>query len=437
VVSARDGDGQDRGAQAQRAGSGIIRARMARTESSARLAEPEPAPAAAAEITEADRQLVRDSFAKMMTGRQFAMEYLYARLFVQNPELRALFPLSMERTRAGTFGMLVKLLDSLDNPRQADQLLARLGQDHRKFGVKADHYQPFFDALIATVEQVTGPAWSIEVSAAWRSALGYFSATMRSHAAQDARVQPAWWIGEIVQHDRRSQTIAVLTIRPDRPLRYQPGQYITVQVPKWPRLWRCYSIANAPRENGLLDIHVRAVPGGMVSTALVSQSGTGDLLTLASARGDLRVPADLDRDIVGVAGGTGLAPIKAIVESVVGETRQGRRRAVTLYVGARRGEDLYDMRDLATLRLAYPALTLIPVTESEPPAGAEAGRLPDLVRTHQSFRDTEVYVAGPAAMVSATVRALATRVPSDRFHHDPLDALTSACRPVASEDLTA
>ncbi|HEY3904992.1 MAG TPA: globin domain-containing protein [Streptosporangiaceae bacterium] len=403
----------------------------ARTESSARLAEPDRAGPAATAISLADRQLVKDSYGRLMASQQFAMEYLYARLFVQHPRFRALFPFSMEHTRTSTFEMLGKLVASLDNPDQTDLLLDRLGRDHRKFGVKEHHYGPFFDALLATVEQISGRSWAGGLDVAWTGVLGYFADAMKTAAAQDARDQPAWWIGEIVQHDRRSPTIAVLTIRPDRPLRYEPGQYITVQVPKWPRLWRRYSIANAPRENGLLDIHVRAVPGGMVSTALVGHSGTGDILTLAAAGGDLRVPADPERDLVCVAGGTGLAPIKAIVESVVGELRQGKRREITLYVGARRSSDLYDMRDLATLRLAYPALTLIPVVETELEGSAQIGRLPDVVKSHPSFRNTEVYLAGPASMISATRRTLSARVPSDRFHHDPLDVLVAASRPVA------
>ena len=403
---------------------------MAKTESSARLAETGPAPAASS-ISLADRQLVKDSFGRLMASPQFAMEYLYARLFVQHPQFRALFPFSMEHTRTSTFEMLGKLLASLDSPEQTDLLLHRLGRDHRKFGVKEQHYGPFFDVLLATVEQVCGRSWAHGLGVAWTNVLRYFSDAMKAAADLDARDQPAWWIGEIVQHDRRTPTIAVLTIRPDRPLKYEPGQYITVQVPKWPRLWRRYSIANAPRENGLLDLHVRAVPGGMVSTALISHSGTGDILTLAAASGDLRVPADPERDLVCVAGGTGLAPIKAIVESVVGESRQGKRREITLYVGARRSSDLYDMRDLATLRLAYPALTLIPVVENELELPGQVDRLPDLVKSHQSFRNTEVYLAGPASMISATRRTLSARVPSDRFHHDPLDVLVAASRPVA------
>lgn len=373
----------------------------------------------------ADRQAVVDSFSRLAASQQFAMEYLYARLFAAHPELRTLFPLSMEHTRATTFGMLARLISSLHDPRETDQLLDRLGRDHRKFGVKDTHYEPFFDALLATVEQVSGPAWTEANSRAWRAVLGRFARLMRLAAAEDANTQPAWWIGEIVQHDRRTPTVAVLTLRPDRPLGYQPGQYICVQVAKWPRLWRRYSIANAPRENGLIDIHVRAIPGGMVSTALVSHSGTGDTLTLAAARGDLRVPADIDRDVVCVAGGTGLAPIKSIVEAIVMQTRQGKRRSVTVYLGARRDDDLYDMRDLATLRLAYPALSLVRVVTEQ------YGALSDAVTRHASFRNTEVYVAGPAGMVSATVRALANRVPSDRFHHDPLDALMAASRPAA------
>ena len=171
------------------------------------------------------------------------------------------------------------------------------------------------------------PVWTAEMAAAWRSALDYFAAVMSAAAATDAQSQPAWWTGEIVQHDRRTETVAVLTIRPDRPLRYTAGQYIEVQAPRWPRIWRRYSIANAPRENGLIDIHVRAVPGGLVSNALVSHCATGDAVLLSSARGDLAVPADPGRDLVCVGGGTGLAPVKAITEEVVGAARHGRRRA--------------------------------------------------------------------------------------------------------------
>jgi NAD(P)H-flavin reductase len=252
---------------------------------------------------------------------------------------------------------------------------------------------------------------------------------MTAAAADDSHRQPAWWTGEIVQHDRRTETVAVLTIRPDRPLSYAPGQYVQIQTPRWPRIWRSYSIANAPRDNGLIDIHVRAVSGGMVSMALVSHCTTGDTVLLGAARGEMRVPPDPSRDLVCVAGGTGLAPVKAIIEAVVSASGQGRRREITLYVGVRRKRELYDGRDLETLRLAYPPLTVIPVAEHELDFAGRVGRLPEVVGTHPSFRDCDVYVAGPAGLVRNSAHTLSKRVPAGRLHHDPIEALEVARRP--------
>jgi len=383
-----------------------------------------------------DRRPVKDLLTHLGGDPEGAMEYFYARLFADNPDLRALFPYSMTQTRAAVFGMLASLIRGLDEQQETAAALGRIARDHRKFGVREKHYEPFFRALLATAEHVAGSAWTARTAGAWRSALDYFAAVMADAAVADARSRPAWWTGEIVQHDRRTDTVAVLTIRPDRPLRHEPGQYVAVQAPRWPRIWRNYSIANAPRENGLVDIHVRAVPGGMVSTALVSHCVTGDVVLLGAATGEMRMPADPASDIVCVAGGTGLAPVKAIVEAVVGAARQGRRRSITLYAGARRSRDLYDMGDLAALRLAYPSLTVIPVAERELDFDGRVGRLPDVVKSHPSFRDCDVYVAGPAGLITGTVRALARRVPAERMHHDSIEALQFARRPTWQENLT-
>lgn len=407
---------------------------LARTEGSSRPAS--TAPAAATERPDFDVAAVRNTFAHLIAQPGEAMEYMYARLFAANPQFRSLFPLAMTAMRESAFRELARIIWRLDDRVATEEALGRLARDHRKFGVSARHYGPFFDALLATVEQYAGRAWTAQAGVAWRRALDYFAKVMAAAEKQDAQSQPAWWIGEVVQHDRRAETIAVLTIRPDRPLSYQPGQYIWVQSPRWPRIWRRYSIANAPRGNGLLDIHVRWVPGGMVSTALVNYCNSGDTLTLGAARGDLGAAPGSGRDLVCIAGGTGLAPIKAIIESVVAASGHGRRREVALYVGARRIKDLYDMRDLEALQRAYPPLTLIPVVEKEIDFTGRVGRLPEVVAAHPSFRDCEVYVAGPAGLVSATVRALTGRVPPDRLHHEPVETLRLASSPLNVDHLS-
>jgi NAD(P)H-flavin reductase/hemoglobin-like flavoprotein len=407
---------------------------FAHTESSAGLAREEGPPCIAA--ADFDRRAIKELLADMAADPDGAMEYLYARLFIAHPQLRGLFPHAMTQTRAVVFRELTALIGGLDDRQRTERSLAQVARDHRKFGVQDKHYRPFFDAIVAMAEHVAGRSWTTGAAAAWRAATDWFAAVMAAAAAADADLQPAWWTGEIVQHDRRTDTVAVLTIRPDRPLSYEPGQYVQVQTPRWPRIWRSYSIANAPRDNGLIDIHVRAVPGGMVSTALVSHCATGDTVLLGAARGEMRVPDDPRRDLVCVAGGTGLAPLKAIIEAVVGAAGQGRRRAITLYVGVRRIRDLYDARDLETLRLSYPPLTVIQVAERELDFAGRVGRLPEVVRTHPSFRDCDVYVAGPAGLVSSAAQLLARRVPSGRLHHDPIEALQLARRPARMDHLS-
>jgi len=363
-----------------------------------------------------------------MADAQKSMEYFYAHLFVLSPEIRALFPFAMDDVRARVFQALARLIWSLDSPQYCAAYLQQLGKDHRKFGVREKHHQAFFDALLVTVEHFSGIDWTAQTKAAWETALDYAKAEMVAAASADAGRQPGWWVGEIVRHDRRTDSIAVLTIRPDQPLSYAAGQYLSVQVMRWPRVWRNFSVANAPRLSGLLDLHVRAVPGGMVSNALVHHVGAGDTVLLGQARGEMTVPDPPLRDLVCVAGGTGLAPIKAIIESVTGATSYGPRRNITAFVGARRPEDLYDMRDLRVLQSAYRSLVVIPVVSDDPAFEGTKGLLPDIVSRHASLESSDVFICGPDDMVRETERVLAGRVPADRIHRDSLDAARGSGR---------
>jgi NAD(P)H-flavin reductase/hemoglobin-like flavoprotein len=363
--------------------------------------------------------LVKETFAHVMADAHKAMEYFYARLFVQHPEIRALFPLAMDELREQVFQALARLIWSLDSAEACTAYLGELGREHRKFGVQDRHHQAFFGALLVTVEHFSCFDWTGETRAAWQAALDYAETGMRAAAAADAQGQPGWWVGEIVEHDRRTETVAVLRIRPDQPLSYAAGQYLSVQVARWPRVWRNFSVANAPRPSGLLDLHVRAVSGGMVSNALVYHASVGDTIALGRARGEMTAPEAPVRDLLCVAGGTGLAPIKAIIESVIDSTRYGQRPSITLFVGARRATGLYDMADLAALRSGYPSLAVIPVVSQEPGFAGPHGLLPEVVSGSACLEDCDVFVSGPDEMVSETERLLGDRVGAHRIHRDP------------------
>lgn len=369
-------------------------------------------------------RLIKESFAHVAENSEAAMEYFYARLFVHYPKMRPMFPLAMQDHMERVFAALARIVWSIDSPDSLGVYLAQLGCGHRKFGVKDKHYEPFLAVLMDMVRYFTGHYWTDETQAAWKVVLDHAASVMQDAAQDDAARQPAWWIGEIVHHDRRSPHLAVLTIRPDPPLRYMPGQYVAVQVPRWPRVWRNFSIANAPRENGLIDLHVRAVPGGMVSGSLVHNTRPGDTVLLGQARGEMTVPAELDRDLLCIAGGTGLAPLKAIIEGVLRTGGPFWRRKISLWFGARTEQDLYDLADLRTLESICPGLKVIPVVSHQPDFVGMKGMLSDVTAQCANCEDREVFICGPERMVRETARRLASRVGADRIRHDPLDAAT-------------
>jgi NAD(P)H-flavin reductase/hemoglobin-like flavoprotein len=364
-------------------------------------------------------RLVKQSFARATTDAVAAAEHFYARLFAVSPGIRGLFPTSMTVQRERMFAALGRVIWSLDNEPECTELLRQIGREHRRYGVLDKHCGSFFAALRDTVEHGAGSSWTPETSAAWQRATDYFAATMRDGAAA-AKNAPAWWIAEIVSHELRSPGVAVLRLRTDEPLPYQAGQYVPVQVARWSRTWRPYSIATAPRPGGPLELHVRAVPGGLVSNTLVHHSDVGDCVLLGAADGTMTVTQSR-RDLLCVAGGTGLAPIKAIIEQAMAVDKTARQqRAITLYLGARQHFDLYDFEDLELLEAACPALRVIPVLSEQERYAGLTGLLPDVVKAQGVASDTEAYVCGPPAMVRQAAALLAASLPESQIHYDPL-----------------
>ncbi|MQY09111.1 globin domain-containing protein [Actinomadura macrotermitis] len=364
-------------------------------------------------------RIIKETFSRLELSGDKAAAYFYGRLFAENPRLRALFPPAMDMQRDRLFQALTTIVFSLDNPMTLDSYLARLGRDHRKFGVRREHYPAVGSALLATLRRFAGDGWSPEAEAAWAAAYARAAATMMEAAERDAEQNPPWWVAEVVDHDRRGPDLAVLTLRPGRPLPFAAGQYVTVQTARWPRVWRPYSVANAPRADGLLRLQVRAVPGGWVSGALVRHTAAGDSLLLGPALGAMTLDADSGRDLLLVAGGTGLAPLKAVAEQAIGS---GRRRDVHLLVGARTERDLYDLPGLRLLESTCPWLRVTPVVSDDPGFDGMRGTLPEVLDRLHDLEDRDVYVSGPAGMTRRAVSVLQRLgVPLDRLHHDLLE----------------
>jgi NAD(P)H-flavin reductase len=358
-----------------------------------------------------------------------AMTYFYGQLFAMDHEVRAMFPAAMDEQRRRSFGALARIARGAgegaggQDSAALDSYLQDLGRAHRKFGVRERHYDAFRQALMATLHKFAAERWDAAARDAWLAAFDHAASVMIEGARRDAAHFPAWWIGTVTAKEPRGPDLAVLTLRPDQPLSYLPGQYVSVQTPHWPRLWRRYSIANAPRPDGTLRLHVRAITGGLVSPTLVHHVRVGEPLVIGAPAGTMVADTRSARDVLCLAGGTGLAPIKAIIEAIIRTPAPGRRREIVLYHGGRRQPDLYDLADLRQIEVAYPWLRVIPAVSDEavPDELAEEvmhGTVPQLAAT-ASLADRDIYVSGPDAMIRRTARVLdELGAPRHLVHYD-------------------
>ncbi|MEW2142469.1 FAD-binding oxidoreductase [Micromonospora vinacea] len=311
------------------------------------------------------------------------------------------------------FTALGRVLLDVDDAASRAALLLVLGRAYRHFDL-LPHTNTIGDALLATVARHAHPLWTPQLTVAAERALCRATHAIRRAAAHagDGR---AWWHVEVIGHDRPSPDIAILTVRPWRRLPFQPGQAVPVCTPRLPGHWRWLSPANAPRPDGTVELHVRAVPAGTVSHRLVHEVRRGELLWLGPP-GDTGLSLDpaSTNNLLLVAGGTGLAPLRALVEQVAAAP-DGRR--VTLVVGARTFTDLYDAIALDKLQCAHDWLTIVPALSNDPCAEpAEQGEAVTIaLEHHQPGQD--IYLCGPPAMLAgAWPRLRALGFPAARVH---------------------
>lgn len=361
--------------------------------------------------------LLKESWAHVEDRADDLANNFYARLFLADPGLRELFPVQMSVQRSRLIAAMVAISQIIDDPERFDARLRELGRAHRRFHVEPAHYAIVGTALLGALREFAGERWCIEYDQAWRDAYDSM-ATKMLRAADYESGGPPYWHAEVVAHERRGRDVAVITCRPLRPFDYLPGQYVQLETAHQPRVWCPYSIANAPRPDGTLDLHVRAPSDGWVSAALVRRLRPGDVVKLGPAVGSMIADRNSTRDVVCVAGGTGLAPIKAILEEL---TKYNRSRWVHLFLGARDRSDLYDLPELTQLAARYPWLALVPACSNDPGFVGERGFISDVVEKFGPWREHDFFVCGPPKMVRATLGSLArVGVPQMRIRYDAM-----------------
>jgi len=208
--------------------------------------------------------------------------------------------------------------------------------------------------------------------------------------------------------------VKVLVTLGDESFSFSAGQYVKLTVGK--RLVRDYSIASMPggRE---LEFHVRKVPNGIVSSHIHEKLWVGDRVTVEGPFGDAHLRSLHTGPILAVTGGSGLAPIRAIVETALSS---GMRQPIRLYFGVREERDAYDLHILERLASSHPNFHYQVVTSRSDGLRFRAGHVSAVIAADLAQLDGwKGYVAGPPAMVDAVAEAaIAAGLRTDDFHAD-------------------
>jgi NAD(P)H-flavin reductase/hemoglobin-like flavoprotein len=361
-------------------------------------------------------RLIRESWAKAEPYLPEITQFFYGMLFTLAPATRDFFPINMEVQHNRMVRALVHVVQMVDQPDDLVPFLRQLGRDHRKFGVVPNHYEAVGTALLAAMKTQLGRDWTDEVERAWAEAFTIIARQMQEAAATDSN--PPNWSARVAEHRRLSWDLAMVRLEPDGQVPFRPGQYLSVEVPQRPRLWRYLSPANAPRPDGSLEFHIRAVEGGWVSRAIVSHTQQGDVWRFGPPLGTLAVDREGGRDVLMVAGGTGVAPMQAMLDEL---GQWGDNPKVHLFYGGRTREDLYALESLRMIASCNPWLTVTPVVENGPGlTSGEQGTLADAVTRHGAWPGHDVLVSGSPAMIRATVsRMLVAGTALDQIRYDP------------------
>jgi len=209
--------------------------------------------------------------------------------------------------------------------------------------------------------------------------------------------------GRVERIERLSEAIIrlFLSLPEGQRIDFAAGQYLNFILEDGQR--RAFSFANPPHDNALIELHVRLIPGGRFTTHVFEKLAVGDHLDFEAPLGRFTLH-DGARPILMIAGATGFAPIKSIVEDAF---HRGVQRTMRLYWGVRDQRDLY-LIDLAQRwQREHLNFSVIPVlSEPTPDWQGRSGLVhAAMLADYPDLTGFEVYVCGSVQMVDNAVPA--------------------------------
>ena len=216
--------------------------------------------------------------------------------------------------------------------------------------------------------------------------------------------------------ERVAEDVIVLSLKlpANERLKFLAGQYIEFMLKDGKR--RAFSIANAPHDDEFLTLHIRHVPGGLFTDHVFQTMKEKEILRLQGPLGTFFLREDSTKPMILLAGGTGFAPIKSLVEHAL---HAGMTRPMQVYWGARDQSGLY-LPDLPKQwAAAHAHVSYVPVLSDENWGGRTGFVHKAVVEDHADLSGFQVYACGAPAMIDAAkADFLAAGLPEDEFFAD-------------------
>ncbi|MBV1875084.1 MAG: 2Fe-2S iron-sulfur cluster binding domain-containing protein [Cycloclasticus sp.] len=229
--------------------------------------------------------------------------------------------------------------------------------------------------------------------------------------------------GTITNTHMHTHDIMEVTVELDRAISFSAGQFADIGLEGFSR-HRSYSFASAPVPNGqqTLSFHVRNVPGGDYTQWLFEKDRKGEAFELHGPSGAFWLRTS-DAPILAVAGGSGMAPLKSILDDAL---TNNINRPVTYLFGARAQRDLYCLDEMKMLEEKWPtSFKFVPVLSEEPEDSdwvGKRGLVTDFINDETagfSISDSHAYLCGPPGMIDATLTKLEeANISLDNIHYD-------------------
>ena len=206
-------------------------------------------------------------------------------------------------------------------------------------------------------------------------------------------------------------------------IEFKAGQYVQIEVPGYELtdepVYRAYSVASAPSSNRSVELEIRFVPDGICTTYVHKYLKEGDRVTLNGPYGDFFL-RESDRDIIFIAGGSGMAPVKSILLNMINE---GVNRNIQYFFGGKARKDLFLIDEMKSYEKKLPNFGFI-VALSEPDPDdewtGETGLITEVVdRLVTRADEKEAYLCGSPTMIDACVEVLMRKgMTEDRIFYD-------------------